>query len=115
MTGTQLRCFLAAAKYLNFTTAAAALYLTQPTLSKNIAALEQELGLALFYRARRGLRLTPGGKRRNRIAQPLGHLQRLHPDRPGRAEDHQPFPVRRHRHGIHILSAHPFSISVRAV
>lgn len=61
MTGTQLRCFLAAAKYLNFTTAAAALYLTQPTLSKNIAALEQELGLALFYRTRRGLRLTPGG------------------------------------------------------
>lgn len=61
MTGTQLRCFLAAAKYLNFTTAAAALYLTQPTLSKNIAALEQELDLALFYRNRRGLRLTPGG------------------------------------------------------
>ncbi len=61
MTGTQLRCFLAAAKYLNFTTAAAALYLTQPTLSKNIAALEQELDLALFYRTRRGLRLTPGG------------------------------------------------------
>lgn len=61
MTGTQLRCFLAAAKYLNFTTAAAALYLTQPTLSKNIAALEQELGLSLFYRTRRGLRLTPGG------------------------------------------------------
>ena len=43
MNSMQVRCFLSAAQCLNFTLAASKLYVTQSTLSKNIAALEQEL------------------------------------------------------------------------
>lgn len=41
--------------------AARALGMTQPTLGRQVAALEQELGVALFERVAHGLRLTPGG------------------------------------------------------
>ena len=61
MTTTQIRCFLEAAKSLNFTYAASKLYISPSTLSKSILALEKELGLQLFIRDRRGIRLTPGG------------------------------------------------------
>lgn len=57
----QIKCFLEAAKSLNFTFAASTLYITQSTLSKNIIALEKELDVQLFFRDRRGIRLTPGG------------------------------------------------------
>lgn len=61
MTTTQISCFLEAAKSLNFTYAASRLYISQSTLSKSISALEKELEIQLFFRDRRGLRLTPGG------------------------------------------------------
>lgn len=61
MNSMQIRCFLEAAKSLNFTFAASTLYITQSTLSKNIIALEKELDVQLFFRDRRGIRLTPGG------------------------------------------------------
>lgn len=61
MTTTQISCFLEAAKSLNFTYAASKLYISQSTLSKSISALEKELDVQLFFRDRRGLRLTPGG------------------------------------------------------
>ena len=61
MTTTQIRCFLEAAKSLNFTYAASKLYISPSTLSKSILALEKELELQLFIRDRRGIRLTPGG------------------------------------------------------
>ena len=48
-------------KSLNFTYAASKLYISPSTLSKSILALEKELGLQLFIRDRRGIRLTPGG------------------------------------------------------
>lgn len=41
--------------------AARALGMTQPTLGRQVTALEQELGVALFERGGRGLELTPGG------------------------------------------------------
>ena len=41
--------------------AARALGMTQPTLGRQVAALEQELGLVLFERVGRGLTLTPSG------------------------------------------------------
>lgn len=46
----ELSYVLAIAKYQNITKAAEALYLTQPTLSKFLKALEQELGQPLFRR-----------------------------------------------------------------
>ncbi|MGN0659658.1 MAG: LysR substrate-binding domain-containing protein [Emergencia sp.] len=57
------RCFMEAAKCLNFTRAAEKLYISQPALSKNIAALEEECGMKLFYRDTRHskVKLTPAG------------------------------------------------------
>ena len=57
----QIEYFLAAAKYLNFTEAAKNLYVSQPSLSRQIAMLENEIGVQLFFRTRRNVRLTPAG------------------------------------------------------
>ena len=62
MNFTRIEYFLAAAKYLNFTKAANVLYISQPSLSKQIALLEDELDLPLFDRSARALQLTPAGK-----------------------------------------------------
>lgn len=57
------QCFMEAAKQLNFTRAAEQLYISQPALSKNIAALEEECGMKLFYRdsKKNKVKLTPAG------------------------------------------------------
>ena len=48
-----LRYFLTVAKEQNFTKAAEQLNITQPTLSRQLAAFEEELGTALFIRESR--------------------------------------------------------------
>lgn len=58
----QIRYFLAVAEAGNFSLAAAGLFVAQPALSRQIAALEEELGVTLFVREARGVRLTPGGE-----------------------------------------------------
>lgn len=45
----------------SFSRAAEELHITQPALSRNIAALERELGITVFERGRRGATLTPVG------------------------------------------------------
>lgn len=55
------RAFLVTAEEGSLSAAARALDMTQPTLSRQVDALEKELGLVLFERAGRGLFLTPSG------------------------------------------------------
>jgi LysR family transcriptional regulator, low CO2-responsive transcriptional regulator len=51
------------ADHLNFTTAAATLHLSQPSLHAKIRKLQAGLGIALYERDGRGLRLTAAGER----------------------------------------------------
>ena len=55
------RAFLVTAEEGSLSAAARALKLTQPTLGRQVAALEQESGVALFEHSGRGLELTPSG------------------------------------------------------
>ena len=54
--------FEAAARHLSFTKAAAELFLTQSAISRQVQALEEELGVALFQRRHRALLLTDAGQ-----------------------------------------------------
>ena len=56
-----LRYFLTVAKEQNFTKAAEQLNITQPTLSRQLSALEEELGTSLFIRGNRNITLTEAG------------------------------------------------------
>ncbi|MEM9314858.1 MAG: LysR family transcriptional regulator [Pseudomonadota bacterium] len=55
------RAFLVTAEEGSLAAAARALGMTQPTLGRQVAALEQEMGVQLFQRRGRGLKLTPNG------------------------------------------------------
>jgi len=57
-----LRGFRAAARHLSFTRAARELHVTQPAISREIKALETQLGQPLFLRANRTLTLTQAGE-----------------------------------------------------
>ncbi len=83
MTLTQLRHFVALAEIGSFAQTAKAVFLTQPALTRSIAALEDELGGRLFDRMGRRITLTPFGQevleraqRLVRDAHSLKHLQR---------------------------------------
>ena len=55
------RAFLVTAEEGSLSAAARAMGMTQPTLGRQVDALERELGVTLFQRLGRGLVLTPGG------------------------------------------------------
>lgn len=59
----QLHYFTTVAQLENISKAAELLHISQPTLSKNIAALETELMTPLFNRDSKQLSLNPAGKR----------------------------------------------------
>lgn len=65
----RMRAFLATAETGSLSAAARQLGLTQPTLGRQIAALETELGVMLFERVGRGLHLTRAGQ------EMLGHVR----------------------------------------
>lgn len=69
-----LRYFLAVAREQNITAAAERLYLSQPTLSKQLMELEKELGTKLFIRGKRKITLTAEGEFLRRRAQEIVEL-----------------------------------------
>lgn len=62
MNTTQLECFVQVTQNLSFRRAAEELHLSQPTVSKQVASLEHELGGALFIRTTRDVALTALGE-----------------------------------------------------
>lgn len=82
----QIDCFLETAKCLNFSKAAANLYISQPTLSRNISLLEKELEVRLFVRnSFQGTQLTQAGiclldaflKTREIMEDAIGHARNI--------------------------------------
>jgi DNA-binding transcriptional LysR family regulator len=57
----QLRYFITVAEHLNFTKAANQLYVAQSAISQQIADLEDQVGVKLFIRNKRSVKLTPAG------------------------------------------------------
>lgn len=62
MNQTQVDCFLTIVEEKNYSKAAERLFLSQPTLSRYIIALEKELGCILFNRTTKKVELTEDGK-----------------------------------------------------
>jgi DNA-binding transcriptional LysR family regulator len=67
----ELRALCVAADLGTLGRAAVRLHVTQPSLSKRLAALEAKVGTRLFERSPRGVSLTPAGRRLYRDARPL--------------------------------------------
>ncbi|MBW8837639.1 MAG: LysR family transcriptional regulator, partial [Burkholderia sp.] len=67
---TQLRMFVAVAKFHSLRAAAEAVGITQPALSRHIQSLESKLGHALFRRHGRGMQLTSDGEALFRAVEP---------------------------------------------
>lgn len=61
MNAHQLEYFIAAAEYQNFTKAAEKFYISQTAITMQIRSLENHLGVTLFERSGRHVRLTPAG------------------------------------------------------
>ena len=83
-----LHYFLAVARKGNMRAAAAALHVTQPTLSRQLAELEEELGVRLFVRQSHGVALTADGLRlRERAGEILDLLEKTRAEfaAPGKA------------------------------
>lgn len=69
-----LQYFLAVAREENITRAAALLHITQPTLSRQLMQMEEELGVKLFRRGRHNILLTEEGMLLRRRAQEIVDL-----------------------------------------
>ena len=69
-----LNYFLIVAREENITKAAQLLHVTQPTLSRQLMQLEEELGVKLFHRGKHSISLTEDGMLLRRRAQELASL-----------------------------------------
>ena len=66
-----LRYFLTVAREESINRAAEVLHITQPTLSRQLSQLEEEMGIRLFHRGARKIRLTNEGLLLKRRAQEI--------------------------------------------
>jgi DNA-binding transcriptional LysR family regulator len=67
----QMRAFVATVKLGTLSRAAESLYLSQPSISLQLQALERELGVDLLHRSRRRINLTDAGEALYELARPL--------------------------------------------
>ena len=67
MTSLQIKYFLHLCETKSFSKTARLLYVAQPAISKQIAALEKEIGFSLFIRTNRGVLLTEAGEEMYRL------------------------------------------------
>lgn len=77
MNTTQLECFMEVANCLNFSRAAQRLNITQPAVSHQISVLENELGVKLFQRTSKNVRLTQEGYLFTQYAGEILNLSRI--------------------------------------
>lgn len=77
----RLKVFRSVAEHMSFRKAGEALYLTQPAITQQIKALEDELGTKLFERSASGARLTEAGKV---LLEYAGRMHRLAEEAEGR-------------------------------
>jgi LysR family nitrogen assimilation transcriptional regulator len=70
----ELRSFIHVARAGSFSRAASELYIAQPALSRQIAKLEEEIGVPLLIRYGRGVRLTAAGARLLERAEMITHM-----------------------------------------
>jgi DNA-binding transcriptional LysR family regulator len=73
----QIVAFNAAFKHKGFSRAAAALGVTQSSVTQNVAKFEATIGAKLFERRRSGLVLTPAGSRIHAVTEEIGLLHAL--------------------------------------
>lgn len=81
MTLTQLKYVIAIADTHSMNMAARALFIAQPSLSQAIRELEEEIGLTLFNRSNRGVKITPEGEEFLGYARQVVEQYRLVEDR----------------------------------
>lgn len=74
-----LQYFLVVAREENITKAASLLHITQPTLSRQLMSLEEELGVKLFCRGKHNIVLTEDGMLLRRRAQEIVDLTECSP------------------------------------
>ena len=72
-----LKYFLAVAREKNITNAAMSLHITQPTLSRQLKELEEELGKQLFIRGNKKITLTEDGLLLRKRAEEIVSLSEL--------------------------------------
>ena len=102
-----LRYFTAVVDEGSITDAAKVLHVTQPTLSRQLAQLEQEIGAPLFTRGRTGIELTDRGAVLNRYARDILELA-------VKAEEEVAMPVSSVAGTVHIGAGETQAFSVLA-
>ncbi|WP_269617538.1 LysR family transcriptional regulator [Zhongshania sp. BJYM1] len=81
MNTSKLRYIVAVDRFGSMTAAAAAIHVSQPSLTRTVAEVEKELGIALFERRARGVIATPQGRNIiDRAARILADIERLDMD-----------------------------------